>query len=313
MTAQGRGLRAAVTMALMATVAGCGGGGAGADETRAELRRWASAVDDVCRATHERIVARGDARDLREVHRVAVRASDDVRAGIERIRRVPISEEARPRVRSFLGGLAKIEPRLSEMTRTTVDGSLEEIGRLGLRLADETRLFQDRAHAVGLRECADARQFDAVLDAFTAPVYATQIARLEVWLTSSLRPLVGYVPSTPADFVRQLNRVGGVFQQAEKRLEDLYVYRPNRAVKADDDLHFALDAYETFLHDVADALDGGRRVLTPLGVRRFKRGVAKRQREVRQTFDELRAAIGARPFAVPGVQPPPRGAEKDVS
>jgi hypothetical protein len=291
-------------MALMvAAAAGCGGGSS-AEETRAELRRWASAVDDVCRSTRERIAVRGGAHAALDLEAVAVRASDDVRAAIKRIRRVPISEEARSRVRPFLAELAKIEPRLSEMTRTTADGSLKEIGDLGLRLADATRLFQDRAEAAGLRECADTRQFDAVLDAFTAPVYATQIARFEIWFARALRSTVRYYPPTPADFVRHLRRLSSVFDRAEKRLDDLYVYRPNRAVEAADDLEFALDAYENFLSAVTDSLRGGRRVLTPIGFKRFQREVAKHQRKVRRALAKLRTAIAAQPLAVPGARPP---------
>jgi hypothetical protein len=305
MTAPGRRLRAAAAMALMVAAAGGCGGGGSAEETRAELRHWASAVDDVCRATRERIAARGGARDVRDLHRVAVHASDDVETAVERIRRVSISGAARARVRPFLTDLAKIEPRLSERTRTTDDGSLEQIGHLGLRLADATRLFQDRAEAVGLRECADRRHFDAVLNAFTAPVYATQIARFEIWFAAALRPLVGYVPPTSAAFVGHLDRVGSVFERAEKRLGDLYVYRPNRAVEAAGDLEFALDAYENFLDAVAEPLRGGRRILSPIGVQRFQRRVARHQRKIRDTFAELRTAIGAQPFAVPGAQPPP--------
>jgi hypothetical protein len=191
------------------------------------------------------------------------------------------------------------------MTRTTDDGTLEDIGNLGLRLADATRLVQDRAEAAGLRECADRRHFDAVLNAFTAPVYATQIARFEIWLAGTLRPLVGYVPPMSAAFVGHLDRVGNVFERAEKRLGDLYVFQPNRAVDAADDLEFALDAYENFLDAVAEPLRGGRRVLSPIGVQRFQRRVAKHQRKIRDIFAELRTAIGAQPPADPGAQPPP--------
>jgi hypothetical protein len=288
---------------MVAATAGCGGG-TSAEETRAELRRWASAVDDVCRATREHIAERGDAHDVLDLHRVAERASDDVRAAIERIRRVPMSEGARHRVHTFLAELAKIEPRLSTMTRTTADGRLKEIGQLGLRLADATKLFQDRAASVGLRECADASQFDAVLNAFTAPVYATQIARFEIWFVRALRPLVSYQPPTSADFARHLRRVSNVLERAERRIDDLYVFRPNRAVKEADDLEFALDAYENYLNVVADSLRGGRRVLTPLGVKEFRREVTRHQREMRQTINSLRTAIGAQPLAVPGAEPP---------
>jgi hypothetical protein len=304
MTARGRRLRTVAAIVLtMAAGTGCGGGPS-AEETRAELRRWASAVDDVCRATREAIAARGEAHDARDLHWVAAGASEDVRAAIERIRRVRLSEAARPRVRSFLAELAKIEPRLSEMTRTTADGELNEIGDLGLRLADATKRFQDRAEAVGLRECGDATQFDAVLNAFTAPVYATQIARLEVWLARALRPLTASSPSpTSPDFARYLRRVGGVLEHAERRMDNLYVYRPNRAVEEADDLAFALDAFENVLNAVADDLRGGRRVLTAVGVKQFRREVVRRGRDVRRAITRLRTAIGARPLPVPGAQP----------
>jgi hypothetical protein len=302
MTARGRRLRTAVAIALMvAAAAGCGG--PSAEERRAELRRWASAVDDICRATREDIAARGHARDLLDLHRVAERASDDVHAAIERIRRVPISEAVRPQVRSFLAELAKIEPRLSEMTGTTADGTLKEIGKLGLRLADATRLFQDRAEAVGLRECAHATHFDAVLDAFTAPVYATQVAQFEIWLARALQRVGDYRPPASPDFARHLRRAGSVLERAEERIDDLYGFRPNRATEAADDLGFALDAYENLLNVVAESLRGGRRVLTPVGVRRFNRAVAKRRREVIRAITALRSAIGARPLVAPDAQP----------
>jgi hypothetical protein len=312
MTARGRRLRAAGAMALMAAAAASCGGGSSADETRADLRRWASAVDDVCRTTRERIVARGGPHDAIDLDSVALHASDDVRAAIKRIRGVQISEAARPRVRPFLAELANIEPRLTEMTRTTGHGTLKEIGALGLRLADATRLFQDRAEAVGLRECADKRQFDAVLDAFTAPVYATQIARFEVRCFRALRPLLSYQPPSSVEFVRLLRRVGSIFHWAKNRLDDLYRYRPNRAVEAADDLWFALRGYEDLLDVVADSLDGGQRQLTPVGVKHFRRAVAKHNREVRHAIAKLRKAIGAEPLAVPG-GPPLRETEEDVA
>ena len=296
-------MRTAGAVALVvAAAAGCGGGSR-ADETRAELRRWASAVDDVCRTTRERIAARGDADDADELESVAAGASDDVRAAIERIRRVSIPKGAGSRVRDFLAELAKIESRLGAMTRTTADGSLKEIGDLGLLLADRAKRFRDRAEAAGLRECADKRQFDAVLDAFTAPVYATQVARFELWFANALRPWVSYEPATSVDFVRQLRHLNRVVSRAENRLDDLYRYRPNRAVEADGRLGSALDSYEELLEVVADSLDGGRRHLTPVGAKRFRRAVARRQRDVRRAIAELRTAIGAEPLAVPGARP----------
>ena len=45
-----------------------------------------------------------------------------MRAAIARIRRVPISGEARRKVRPFLDELGKVEPRLSDMTRTVAGG-----------------------------------------------------------------------------------------------------------------------------------------------------------------------------------------------
>ena len=303
MTARRGRLCATAAIASIVAVAGGCGGGPSAEETRAELRRWASAVDDVCRATREDIVASGDAQDLLELPRIAERAGDDVRAAIERIRRVPISEAARPRVRSFLDGLAKVEPLLSEMTRTTADGTVEQIGKLGLRLADATRVFNDRAEAAGLRECAHATHFDAVLDAFAAPVYAAQFARFELWFARALRRLGSSSPPTAPGYARDLRRFAAVLERAETRVDDLYVYRPNRAVEAADELQFALDAYEGDLNAVAEQLHGGRRVLTPAGAKKFNRLIAKRQRRLRRAIPALREAIGARPPAATGAEP----------
>jgi hypothetical protein len=301
MTARARTV--AATALIIAVATGCGGGPS-ADDQRAELRRWRAAVDNVCRTTRERIVARGEPDDALDLNSFATRAGDDVRAAIKRIRKVPISDANRRRVSPFLAELRKIEPRLSDMTRTTADGSLNQIGKLGIRLADATKRFQDRADAVGLRECADKRQFDAVLDAFTAPVYATKIARLAIWLERALRPVKSAPPSMPAAFVRYLRRVSRIYDRAGKRLDDLYEYRPNRAVEAEDDFNFALEDYERLLEDVADSLRGGRRVLTPDGVRQFLRATAKQKRKLRRTIVELREAIGAEPLVMPGAQPP---------
>jgi hypothetical protein len=304
MTARGRTLRTVGATALMVVAAAGCGGGPKREDPAAELRRWRSAVDDVCRATRERIAARGDARDALDLHTVAIEADKDVRAAFERIRAAPLSAENRRRVQPFLAQLDQIEPRLADMTSTTTDGTLNEIGRLGLRLADTTKRFQERAEAAGLRECADKRQFDAVLDAFTAPVYATRVARIERWMIRALRSVKSYPPSMPVEFVRYLRRVSRVYDRAGKRLDHLYDYKPNRAVEAADDVHFALQDHEELLEDVARSLDGGRRVLTPVGVKRFRRATAKQQRKLKRCIVKLHEAIGADPLVRPGSEPP---------
>ena len=301
MSARASRLWTAAAIALAAAATGCGGG-ASAEETRAEMRRWTAAVDDVCRATRADIAERGHARDLLELERVAGRASDDVRGAIERIRRVPRPDAARPQVGLFLAELRRAERPLSELTATTADGTLKQIGKLGLRLADATRLVHDRARAAGLRECARAANFDSVLDALTAPVFATQLARFEIWLVRALRPYEAYYPPAAPGFARHLRRLGNILERAEERMDDMYVYRPSR-VESDNDLAFALNGYEDVLNTVADALRGGRRVLTPAGVRYFNREVRKRRREVKRAITALRQEIGAQPLAPPGARP----------
>jgi hypothetical protein len=59
--------------------------------------------------------------------------------------------------------------------------------------------------------------------------------------------------------------------------------------------------YETFLGDVADALRGGRRVLTPVGVRHFQRETRKLERDLKDAIAEMRSSIGAK---APGADPP---------
>jgi len=295
---------AAVIALVAAAAAGCGGGSSADDS-----RRWASAVDDVCRETHESLAARGDAQDLRDLHRIAELARDDVRSAIERIRDVPISEQTRARVYTFLGELDRIEPQLSEMTRTTAGGRLKQIGTMGLRLADAAQRFQRRAEAAGLRDCADTRQFDAVLDAFTAPVYATQVARFERWLGDGLARLGSFRPPSAPGFAPHVHRVATLLEDAERRVDDLYAFRPNRAVEAERDLTLALDAYENDLNAFADALRGGRRYLTPVGVKQFNRAVAKRRRAVNRALPALRTAIGVEPLGARA----PIDAEKETA
>jgi hypothetical protein len=87
-------------------------------------------------------------------------------------------------------------------------------------------------------------------------VYATKIAQFEIWLA---RALCG--PSR----------------------DDLYEYRPNRAVEQDTALGFALEGHESFLEDVADSLHAA----------------AKRRRKLRRTMAKLKEAIGADPVVVP--------------
>jgi hypothetical protein len=301
MSARARRLCTAAAIASIAAATGCGGGPS-AEEKRAELRRWASAVDDICRATRKDIAERGHAKDLLDLERVAEGARADARAAVQRIRRVPVSEAVRPRLDAFMAELEKIEPGLSEMTRATADGSLKRIGKVGVRLADATRPFQRRAKAVGVSECAQVTDFDTVLDAFTAPVYATQLARFETWFTQAFRPLASFDAPTSPDFARHLRRAGNVLEQAEERVEDLYDYRPSR-VKSDDDLSMALHRYEDVLNAVADMLRGGRRVLTPVGVKRFDREVGKRRREIRRAITALRKEIGVDPLATPEARP----------
>jgi hypothetical protein len=141
-----------------------------------------------------------------------------------------------------------------------------------------------------------------VLDAFTAPVYATQIARWEVWLTRALRRLGNYHPPWSPDFAGHVRRVGKVLEEAERRIGDVYGFRPNRAVEAADDVEFALDAYETDLNAVADALRGGR-FLTRVGVKQFNRAVAKRRRKLDDCIAAHRKAIGAKPLVQPQMEP----------
>jgi hypothetical protein len=99
------------------------------------------------------------------------------------------------------------------------------------------------------------RLYDAVRDAFAAP-------------------------STPR---RSLSSRSGSPALCGPSRDDLYEYRPNRAVKEDTALGFALEGHESFLEDVADSLHAA----------------AKRRRKLRRTMAKLKEAIGADPVVVP--------------
>ena len=98
-----------------------------------------------------------------------------------------------------------------------------------------------------------------------------------------------------SEFAGHLRRVAAVLEEAERRLDDLYVFRPNRAVEASGDVSFALDMYETYLTDVAESLRGGR-YLTRRGIRQFNRDVRELRRDLDRSLTKLGPAIGAQPF-----------------
>jgi hypothetical protein len=147
-----------------------------------------------------------------------------------------------------------------------------------------------------------------VLDAFTAPVYATQVARFERWLDRGQRRLGSFREPSAPDFAPHVRRVATLLENAERRLDDLSDFLPNRGVEAERDLTFALDAFENDLNAVADVLRGGR-YLTPVGVKQFDRVVAKRRRAVNRALPALRTAIGVEPLGAKA----PLDAEKETA
>jgi hypothetical protein len=196
-------------------------------------------------------------------------------------------------VQHFLAELDRVEPLLADMTRTVADGEPKQVGRLGNRLADAARSFQDRAGAAGLRACADERQFDAVLDTFVTPVYATQTVQFQLWLSRE----VGRLPTPSAsDFVRGMRRFAAVLDRAERRMEDMYEFRPKRADDAASELEFALEDYASYLDDTADSL-GTTHILTPAGVKQYERDIDELARELDRAQDAHIRAIGAKPLS----------------
>jgi hypothetical protein len=281
--------------------AGCGGGGEpSAEERRTALAAWAKRADAVCGEARSGIATRGAPVDLIDLDRVAVRAAGDVRAAIGRIRRLPVSEAARPRVRPFLGELERLEPQLGAVTAATKEGDMEALRELALAVRNDTRELQERARDLGLVECGSAEIPASASDALLAPVYATQLAGYETWFVRSFRRLARELPSTRREAAAFYGRAADLAQEAQARVRVLQP--PERASAASSRYEAALAAIEAAAGNVTADLETGRKV-TPAWARAVERRFERLDRRERSAMRRLKVAVGAQAAPVPPADP----------
>jgi hypothetical protein len=307
-----RGWRGGLAVLLAAAVVvGCGGGGGGggddkptAAERAAELKRWAQRADAICEDTEREIALRGGALDVIDLDRVAMRAVQDVEGAIAEIRRLRVSPEARAELRPLLEELDRLEPRLTELTRTTEDGDMDALLRLAIRLETSWRSLSETAGDAGLLECGREEIAVAVSDALVAPVFATKVAAFEAQVERSVRRSLRRRPRTPAQAAAFYRRLGRLMASARERWDALRP--PERARDAAEKYDRALAAGQRYAGEVAARLDDGRVSLA--WARTVQRRFRQLGRAERTAMRRLRRIVESQPLPVrpPARRPPAR-------
>ena len=295
------GWRGGLAVVLAAAVAGgCGGGDEpSAAEREAALKRWAQRADAICRDAEQSIVALGEAIDLRDLDAVAVRASADVTAAIDAIRRLRVPEGARPKVRPVLGELDRVESMLEQLTRATEAIDVPELSRLAseFRSLDE---LQEKARAAGIDECMRGAAGGVVSQAIVAPIFATQVSAFEQWLVRALTRLDPARPRTVDQLAAYYDRLNELATRARERWDKLKP--PDRADYEAENYGRALADFRKLTADVAAEVERGREI-TPS----WARTVQKRFRRVggseRRAMRNLLEMVGARPIPVDPAEP----------
>jgi hypothetical protein len=288
--------------ALLAPVAGCGGDdGPSAAERRAAHARWVERADEICRDAEQDIVARGAPIDVLDVDRVAVRATQDVRAAVEEIRSLRTPPGASRRVRPLVDELARLEERLASLTRASADADASALLATAHELRGDAGRLYERAHAAGLRECGRSEMAVAVFDAIVAPVFANEAARFNRWFQTSLRRLGRTLPDTPREAARYYARLAALVGRARDRW---------KVMNTPDRVQDAALAYDEVLGDVqrlsgeiSDELAGGRR-FTLKRAREIERAYMGLDRRERKAMRRVMKVNGARPLALPQKKAP---------
>ncbi|MGH2945388.1 MAG: hypothetical protein ACRDPC_03860 [Solirubrobacteraceae bacterium] len=282
-----------------ALAGGCGGGDEpSAAERKAELKRWAQRADAICRDAEQSIVAHGEAVDLRDLDAVAVRASADVTAAIDAIRRLRVPEGARPKVRPVLRELDRVESMLEQLTRATEAIDVPELSRLASEFLT-LKHVQEKARAAGIDECMRGAAGGVVSQAIVAPIFATQVSAFEQWLVRALTRLDPARPRTP-DQLAYYDRLNDLATRARQRWDKLKP--PDRAEYEAENYGRALADFRELTADVAAEVERGREI-TPS----WARTVRKRFRRVggseRRAMRNLLEMVGARPIPVDPAEP----------
>lgn len=285
--------RAAVL--LVVALAGCGGGGGDKDpaqsaaDRRAELDRWVSRADGVCRKSNEAIAERGWPRTLVELDKAAARAVEDVRAASRAIQGLAPPKGSEERVKPFVASVRELDGLLDRVTETTDAYKPKRLNDLAVDLQTGLQEVEDTSKELGLRECAANDEHTWVPDAMRAPVYAQQLADVDRKLGKRAKAAAEPV-TTPADAAGNLDRLSDIVFSAERLLRELKP--PQWAVEQ-------AGRYSMTLRDLTGVLDEGARVfdsdITFAEYRRYGAKLNRVLRVERRRYRQLYKAVGAIP------------------
>ncbi len=143
-------------MLLVVVLAGCGGGGdkdpaLSAADRRAELDRWVSRADGVCRKSNEAIADRGWPRTLVELDKAAARAVGDVRAASRAIQGLAPPKGSEERVKPFVASVRELHGLLDRVTETTDAYQPKRLNDLAVDLQTGLQEVEDTSKELGLR------------------------------------------------------------------------------------------------------------------------------------------------------------------
>jgi hypothetical protein len=305
-----RGVASLLAVALLAPVAGCGDDdGPSAAERRAAHARWVERADTICRDVEQDIVARGAPIDVLDVDRVAVRASQDVRAAADEIRSLRTPPGVSRRVRPFVDELGRLEEHLGLLTRASADADMDALADTARALRGDAGRLHDRAGAAGLRDCGRSEMAVVVYDAIVAPVFANHADRFNRWFHTSLRRLSRPLPDTPRETADYYARVEVLVRRARERWTGLLM--PERVREAARAYDQVLDDVERLSGAIADEVDGGRRYSLKRA-REIEREYIRLDRRERRAMRRVMKVTGARPLAVPQKKAPAPESEEST-
>ena len=217
-------MRTITVVAVLAAVgfAGCGGGGPKAKpmtaaEKRAELDRWVSKADAACRKSNEAIASRGWPRNLVQLKRLSVRATDDVREASRAVQGLAPPKGSEDHVKPFVESVKAIDALLGRVTDTTDDYRPKKLDKLAPDLRSTLKEAEESSKELGLRECAANDEHTWVVDAMRAPVYAQQLADVNRRILRQIER-VAKPASTPAEASDRLDKLSDLASNAAHAL-----------------------------------------------------------------------------------------------
>jgi hypothetical protein len=274
--------RIAVIAATLAVLSGCGG----EDRTKASQPEraggtdWRTLADAACGRATDALVARGWGSTLKDLKRHLPGVADDVRAGIDEIRRLP----GRPD-QQFVADMDALAPRFTQLARASRTLKIEPMDRAISGLGPRLRAAAGSARRAGLEQCLQQSISRTIVNVLRAPVAAEQLARIEAPITKRFRAAKkqGW-PDGPRAAVAALDDENVAFRALKV---PTWVRRERAAYLA------AARAYRRGLQEVLDRYDAG----LDTSHARFEELVTRRGRRTDRMMRRLWEGIGANPVS----------------